>query len=143
MTREGAIHYHPDSLRVPHEREGVCYSKNRMQEKGMTEDEKNTIRGIILAETARLKQDVEALKEVTKPVAPEDMDDITRMDAIVNKSVNDAALAAAKSRLAKLEYAGKRLDDPEFGYCVECGETIPVKRLLAMPESTLCVDCAE
>lgn len=113
------------------------------QGKGMTEEEKNAIREIILAETTRLKQDIEGLKEVTRPVVPEDMDDITRMDAIVNRSVNDAALAAAKSRLAKLEYAGKRLDDPEFGYCVECGEAIPVKRLLAMPESTLCVDCAE
>ncbi|SBW01425.1 Prokaryotic dksA/traR C4-type zinc finger family protein [uncultured delta proteobacterium] len=109
----------------------------------MTDEDKKRLQAIIIAETARLRQDVEGLKEVTKPVAPEDMDDITRMDAIVNKSVNDAALAAAKSRLAKLEYAGKRLDDPEFGYCAECGEAIPFQRLLAMPESTLCVDCAE
>lgn len=109
----------------------------------MTDDEKNRLREKILAETARLRQDVEGLKEVTKPVAPEDMDDITRMDIIVNKSVNDAALSAAKSRLAMLEYAGKRLDDPDFGYCVECGEAIPMPRLFAMPESTLCVDCAE
>ncbi|MDL2210912.1 TraR/DksA family transcriptional regulator, partial [Desulfovibrio sp. OttesenSCG-928-O18] len=91
----------------------------------------------------RLKEDIENLKEVTKPVNPEDMDDITRMDAIVNKSVNDAALAAAKSRLAGLEYAAKRFDDPDFGYCIDCGESIPIKRLLSMPESTLCVDCAE
>ena len=109
----------------------------------MTDEEKNRLREKILAETPRLKQDIERLKEVTRPVAFEDMDDITRMDAIVNKSVNDAALSAAKSRLAGLEYASKRLDDPEFGYCVECGECIPVKRLLAMPESTLCVDCAD
>ncbi len=109
----------------------------------MTDEEKNLIRAKIVAEIARLKHDVEGLKEITKPVVPEDMDEITRMDAIVNKSVNDAALATAKSRLAGLEYAAKRLDDPEFGYCVECGESIPMQRLLAMPESTLCVDCAE
>ena len=109
----------------------------------MTDEDKNRLREKILAETARLRQDVEGLKEVTKPVAPEDMDDITRMDSIVNKSVNDAALAAAKSRLAKLEYASKRLDDPDFGYCVECGEAIPMQRMFAMPESILCVDCAD
>ena len=109
----------------------------------MTEAEKNEIREKTTAEIARVKQDIEGLKEVTRPVSPEDMDDITRMDIIVNKSVNDAALTAAKTRLAGLEYALKRLDDPEFGYCVECGESIPVKRLLAMPEATLCVDCAE
>lgn len=109
----------------------------------MTETEKTQIRDKITAETARLKHDIEYLKEVTKPVSPEDMDDITRMDVIVNKSVNDAALAASKSRLAGLEYASKRLDDVDFGYCVNCGEDIPFKRLLTMPESTLCVDCAE
>ncbi|CAK7054086.1 MAG: RNA polymerase-binding transcription factor DksA [Desulfovibrio sp.] len=109
----------------------------------MTETERTQIKTKITAETARLKQDIENLKEVTKPVAAEDMDDITRMDIIVNKSVNGAALTAAKTRLAGLEYAGKRLGDPDFGYCVECGEDIPFKRLLAMPESTLCVDCAE
>lgn len=109
----------------------------------MTDTEKRQIREKITAEIARLKEDVANLKEVTKPVAPEDMDDITRMDSIVNKSVNDAALAAAKSRLAGLEYAAKRFDGPDFGYCIECGERIPLKRLLSMPESTLCVDCAE
>ena len=109
----------------------------------MTEAEKMQIRDKAFAEISRVKRDIENLKEITKPVAPEDMDEITRMDIIVNKSVNGAALAAAKSRLAGLEYALKRLDDPEFGYCAECGESIPVKRLLAMPEATLCVDCAE
>ena len=109
----------------------------------MTDEDKNRIRDKIFAETARLRHDVEGLKEITKPIVLEDMDEITRMDAIVNKSVNDAALAAAKSRLAKLEYAAKRLDDPDFGYCAECGDPIPVPRMFAMPESTLCVDCAD
>ena len=109
----------------------------------MNDVEKKQIREKTSSEIARLKQDIAHLKEVTKPVAPEDMDDITRMDAIVNKSVNDAALAAAQSRLVGLEYAAKRLDDPEFGYCTECGEAIPVKRLLSMPESILCVNCAK
>lgn len=109
----------------------------------MTHTEKQQIQEKTMAEITRLKGDIEYLKEVTQPVAAEDMDDISRMDAIVSKSVNDAALAAARSRLAGLEYAAKRFDDPEFGYCVACGESIPVKRLLSMPEATLCVDCAE
>lgn len=111
----------------------------------MTEAEKKAIHEKIVAEIARLKEDIENLKAVTQPTSTEDMDEITRMDAIVNRSVNDAALAGAKTRVAGLEHALTRLDDddPEFGYCAECGEAIPVKRLLAMPESTLCVQCAE
>ncbi|MDL2272376.1 TraR/DksA family transcriptional regulator [Desulfovibrio sp. OttesenSCG-928-I05] len=109
----------------------------------MTETEKEQIRERIFSEIARIRQDVAKLTELTQPVVFEDMDDITHMDAIVNKSVNEAALASLKKRLAGLEYAGKHLDDPEFGYCQECGEPIPQKRLLSMPEANRCVDCAE
>lgn len=111
----------------------------------MTEKEKAQIREKLVSEITRVKQDVENLKEETKPVDSEGMDDITRMDAIVSKSVKDAALAAARSRLGGLEYALKRLDDddPEFGYCLECGDTIPLPRLLSMPEASRCVHCAE
>jgi DnaK suppressor protein len=31
--------------------------------------------------------------------------------------------------------------DKEFGLCEECGERIPQKRLLIVPEATLCVSC--
>lgn len=109
----------------------------------MTENEIALLREKCCAEISRLKHDIAQLKEITEPVKPEDMDEITRMNIIVNKSVNDAALAAAKARLAGLDFASKHLDDPDFGYCSECGESIPFKRLLAMPESTHCVDCAE
>ncbi|WP_415713596.1 TraR/DksA family transcriptional regulator [Maridesulfovibrio sp.] len=30
-----------------------------------------------------------------------------------------------------------------FGECEECGEGIPIARLLALPESRFCVHCAE
>ena len=53
-----------------------------------------------------------------------------------------AILVMARSRLAGLEYALKRIDDQEFGYCIDCGEEIPLPRLLAMPQATHCVDCA-
>ena len=56
--------------------------------------------------------------------------------------VYDAALAAARTRLAGLEYALKRIDDPEFGYCIDCGEEIGFARLLAMPETVRCIGCA-
>ena len=109
----------------------------------MTKTEKEQIRGRIVSELARVREDVEKLIAVTQPVVYEDMDDITHMDAIVNKSVNEAALASSKKRLAGLEYAMKRLEDPEFGYCIECGEVIPSARLLSMPEASRCVDCAD
>lgn len=108
----------------------------------MTDEQKTRLRDKITSELHRLAGDISRLEEITRPVSPEDMDDITRMDIIVNKSVNEAALNAARTRQAGLEYALKRIDDPEFGYCIDCGEEIPFARMLAMPESSRCIDCA-
>lgn len=110
----------------------------------MTDADKERLRKKILSEIERLKQDAERLSELTDPKALEDLDEVSRMDAIVSKSVHDATLTAARQRIGKLEYALKRLaEDPEFGYCNECGEQIPMPRLLSMPETVRCVDCAE
>ncbi len=110
----------------------------------MTEADKQAIKAKILSELERLRHDVEGLAELTDPKALEDLDEVSRMDAIVSKSVHDTTLAAARLRISKLEYALKRLaDDAEFGYCAECGEEIPMPRLMSMPEVLRCVDCAE
>ncbi|MDR1360603.1 MAG: TraR/DksA family transcriptional regulator [Deltaproteobacteria bacterium] len=108
----------------------------------MTNAQRSALNNKILAELERLAQDIKALEELTRPVDGKDMDDITRMDSIVNQGVNSTALAAARNRLAGLEYALKRIQEPDFGYCLECGEEIPFARLLAMPESAYCVNCA-
>jgi DnaK suppressor protein len=64
------------------------------------------------------------------------------MDAINNKSVNEAALVTAKDKLKNINLALERIDDKEFGICVQCGEPIPIQRLIIMPESSRCVACA-
>ncbi|MDR2051383.1 MAG: TraR/DksA C4-type zinc finger protein [Deltaproteobacteria bacterium] len=109
----------------------------------MTEAEKTDIHEKIISEIKRLKHEAGRLTELTDPRVLEDLDEVSRMDAIVSKSVHDAALSAARQRIGELEYALKRIkDDPEFGYCAECGEEIPLARLMSMPEATRCVDCA-
>ncbi len=110
----------------------------------MTDQEKERIREKILSETARIRQDIARLEALTDPGTLDDLDEVSRMDAIVSKSVHDAALASYRNRVIALEYALKRLEeDPEFGYCVDCGEEIPTPRLLSMPEAGRCVNCAK
>ena len=64
------------------------------------------------------------------------------MDAINNKSVNEAALRKSVEKLANLEKALEKIDKPEFGTCVRCKNPIPPARLMYMPESNKCVHCA-
>lgn len=92
--------------------------------------------------TAREK--ISQMEEMTRPVSPENaIGRISRMDAINNKSVMEAALRSARKELADLEYAQKHLDDPAFGICEICKEPIPGARLMIMPGARRCIKCAQ
>ena len=83
------------------------------------------------------------LKELTKPIAPENaIGRISRMDAINNKSVNEASLRSLEENVRKIKLALLRIDDPEFGMCRKCKNAIPEGRILLLPGATLCVNCA-
>jgi DnaK suppressor protein len=110
----------------------------------MDATQKETLAHHIRETIAALKEDIEAYRELAKPIAPDAaIGRLTRMEAIGSKSINEAALAKARNKLARLERTLRDLDDPDFGLCRECEEPIPFARLMAMPESNLCVRCAE
>ena len=91
-----------------------------------------------------LEKDILVYTELSKPVPPDNsIGRLTRMEAIGNKSINEAALREAKYAQARLENAIITIDKPQFGLCRECDEPIPIGRLMVMPESDLCVACAE
>ena len=43
--------------------------------------------------------------------------------------------------LAKIDAALQKIEEGEYGACVNCGEEIGVKRLRARPVAELCIDC--
>ena len=45
--------------------------------------------------------------------------------------------------IRKIDEAIKRIEDGSYGYCVETGEEIGIKRLEARPVATLCVEAQE
>lgn len=91
-----------------------------------------------------LKRDIDSYKELSQPVAPDNaIGRITRMDAISQKSINEAALRTATATLSRMERALDRIDQEDFGLCRECEEPIPIARLMIMPETDLCVTCAQ
>jgi RNA polymerase-binding transcription factor len=110
----------------------------------MKEEEKEALRKKILEAIELTKEKIEGLEEMTKPISPENsIGRISRMDAINNKSVAEAALRSAHQKLSKLKVALSKLDKPDFGICVFCKNPIPPARLMYMPESTRCVRCAD
>lgn len=111
----------------------------------MNQEQKEDFKVYAAKEIESLKEEIPNLEELVKPVAPDNaIGRISRMDNIVNQSVVKAQLSKAKVRLVRLEEALKRVDDdPDFGECLDCGDPIPLARLKAMPETELCVECAE
>lgn len=109
----------------------------------MNTEEKEKLKATILEKLSETRDKVEKFEESSQPIGPDDsIGRVSRMDAINNKSVIEAALRQAKRKLSQLEDALKAIDKPEFGICQRCRQDIPMGRLLLMPESTLCVRCS-
>lgn len=110
----------------------------------MTKEELKNIEKTIQEEIKKTLQSISNLKELTKPIAPENaIGRISRMDAINNKSVNEATLAKAKQKLKNLEITLSNINEPDFGICAKCNQTIPIGRIMLMPHSRFCVNCAQ
>ena len=109
----------------------------------MIQDEKINIKNQIEEKIIKLKNDITKLLELTKPISPDcAIGRVSRMDAINNKSINEAALRQRQTQLKALEYASNHVDDSDFGKCLICGHEIPLGRIMLMPESKKCVTCA-
>ncbi len=101
------------------------------------------IENTILQEIEKTKRSIGELRELTSPIAPDcAIGRISRMDAINNKTINEAALRKAENKLKGLELAFQNRLDPEFGKCARCNNEIPLGRILLMPHSRFCVHCA-
>ena len=103
---------------------------------------KKQYESVIKDHSEKLQEDIKRLKEVTQPISPDpSIGRLTRMDAINTKSINEANLHQAETRLGRLQNALNRLHHDDFGLCSECEEPISQKRLKILPETTVCMAC--
>jgi DnaK suppressor protein len=67
---------------------------------------------------------------------------LSRMDAMQAQEMAKASSQRREHMLTQITVALARIENDEFGYCRDCDELIPSKRLEFDPTSTRCVDCA-
>lgn len=109
----------------------------------MSQLDRSEIRDRIEKEIQKTKNLISEYAELTKPVEPENaIGRVSRMDAIQNKSVTEAALRKTREKLENLEYALTKVDEQDFGLCVKCKQPILLGRILIMPQSRTCVSCS-
>lgn len=110
----------------------------------MDTSEKKELTRKIISEIEKTRKSIAIYKDMSQPISPENaIGRISRMDAINNKGVMEAALRQAEQKLVGLEAMLAQVDNKDFGMCKRCGNTIPFGRLLIMPDSPFCVSCAK
>ena len=68
---------------------------------------------------------------------------LSRMDALQGQAMSIAAQTRRKQELTAITAALFRIDNDEYGECLECGEPIAPARLEIDPATLFCIRCAE
>lgn len=68
---------------------------------------------------------------------------LSRMDALQSQAMSVETRRRRELEIRRIAAALKRLDEGDYGYCIECGQPIAEKRLEFDPAAPLCIKCAE
>ena len=67
---------------------------------------------------------------------------LSRVDALQGQAMAQEVARRREVELKRIDAALKRIDDGDYGYCINCGEEIAVRRLELDPTAPTCIDCA-
>ena len=109
----------------------------------MNIEEREKLKLEISKKLIKINEQVKELRELTKPIEPDcAIGRVSRMDAINNKSINDAALSKKLIQQEGLIAALENIYNDDFGKCLICGKDIQMGRILIMPENRKCIECS-
>ncbi len=104
---------------------------------------KERIRSSITKKISELEEGIKEIENDSQPISPDSsIGRISRVDAIQNQQIREQMLEESQQKLVKLKNSLLKVDDENFGKCDICGNSIDEKRLQFMPESTICMSCA-
>ena len=109
----------------------------------MKKSELAAIKQTLDGEIKSTEQKIVEYSLLCQPIAPENsIGRVSRMDAINNKSIVEAALRVAKEKMFELKEMKIIVNEKDFGICRKCKKEIPFGRLKIQPQSRFCVICA-
>lgn len=97
--------------------------------------------------TKRLEPRLKALTEGQTSVRPLELDPsrigrLSRMDAMQQREMAQAAAHLAKQEIQRIRKAIDRMKSGDYGYCIRCEEEIAEGRLKVDPSALTCIACA-
>ena len=101
------------------------------------------LRTRLITQQRELTEQLHNADATTKPVTldQQSVGRVSRIDAIQQQQMAIANQQQTNDVLQRIELALARMDDDNYGACLECGEPIAHARLQAQPFAGLCIDC--
>jgi RNA polymerase-binding protein DksA len=103
----------------------------------------------LLARRERLRREIDAISgegvrsDVFQADETDSVDQHPADDAseLFEREKNLTVRQTLEASLQAVNDALQKVDEGTYGICDNCGEPIPEKRLRALPEATLCINC--
>ena len=102
------------------------------------------LREALLTRAAEIRAEDDATEAERAPVELDQqmVGRLSRMDALQIQAMAKETSRRRAGELRRIAAALARIEEGEYGYCVECGEEIAVRRLELDPAAPLCINCA-
>lgn len=125
---------------MPHE--GVDYPKGYVpseKEEYMNDNQRAYFRDILQMWKEKIEAELEeTISHLQNGESHADLNDQASVET--DQSIELRTRDRERKLILKIEEAIQRISEDEFGYCTETGDPIGVKRLLARPIATLCIE---
>lgn len=111
----------------------------------LTPDQLAELKSLLLDALEKLQRSMAVTDEAAKPVElePKAVGRLSRIDSLQNQALSSNLQDRERARLAGILAALERIEEGDYGSCIECGGTIEYGRLLVFPEATTCTGCAD
>jgi RNA polymerase-binding transcription factor DksA len=116
---------------------------------GLTDAERREIRVAIVAELTRAQEQTVSLSrqfddivEAAELSNADDEHDPEGTTIAFERSQVSALLSQSRRDVEALQLTLTSVDDDDFGVCEQCGRPIVFERLVAVPATRRCVECA-
>ncbi|MFU8803057.1 MAG: TraR/DksA family transcriptional regulator [Bradymonadaceae bacterium] len=109
----------------------------------LSEEELEELRGKLIALKAELESDLIDARESARPAKLDQaaVGRLSRMAGMQQEQMAAAHKRRLEVRLQQTRAAIAAFERESYGYCNVCDEPISYRRLLARPESPICVSC--
>jgi len=109
----------------------------------MTQNELELLSEKIRLEIKYLIDEITILQTKMQPIKYDcSLGFLAQNSALYEQEINAKILMQSENRLKKLEHVLKHINSEDYGICTVCDEKINIERLKILPESTICIECA-